>query len=61
MALLLLAPSMLPPLGRRFRQRTHETQDASVEAGKAFKEEAIQSGDRIGESRSRTETAPSGT
>ena len=57
-ALLLVAPSVLPRLGRRLGRRMRETKDATVEAGKAFKAESTRAGDREAGPGSETEIAP---
>lgn len=57
-ALLLLAPSVLPRLGRRLGQRMRETKDASVEAGKALRDEATRTTDGEAGSGSETEAVP---
>ncbi len=44
--LLIVAPSTLPRLGVRFGRRVRETKDASIEAGRAFKDEVHDEGDR---------------
>ena len=58
-AVLLISPTILPRLGRRFGQRMRQTGDASVEAGKVFKAEITRTDTSAAQPESEVETPPS--